>query len=117
MRASELLASVVVDSSGRRVGAVRDLRVAWDKPSGASGSTFRLVGLVVGDGPLAGIAHAWGFAEGRARGLLLLRAVTAPATRQAVLVPATRVVDWGPGELRITGTASNLPALTEVSAR
>lgn len=116
MRASELLASVVVDGAGRRVGAVRDVRLAWETRAGG-GSAFRVVELVAGDGPLAGIAHAWGFAEGRARGPWLLRLLTASATRRAVVVPADRVADWGPGEVRITGDTTDLAALGAAPAR
>ncbi|MDP9401641.1 MAG: hypothetical protein M3P39_12015 [Actinomycetota bacterium] len=107
MRASELLASQVVDASGHSLGPVRDLRVTHD------GDRIHVAGIVVCDAPLARAAHAWGFAEGRARGPWLLRALTARATARARFVPAHRVVDWGPGLVRIAGDANDLSPLTE----
>jgi hypothetical protein len=73
------------DRAGGRVGDVRDVRVAHERDG-----AFRVVGLVVGEGPLAEIAHAWGFAEGRASGPWLFRTLLDPASRQARLVPARR---------------------------
>ncbi len=105
MRASELLGSEVRDEAGRRLGPVRDIRV--------SRRGFRVVGLVVGGGPLAGIAHGWGYAEGRAQGPWLFEALTRGATRQARFIPAERVLDWGPGEVVVAGGADDLPALTK----
>lgn len=114
MRASELLGRVVIDGSGRRLGPVRDLRI-----SRAQGerTTFLVAGLVIGDGPVAALAHAWGYAEGRTQGPLLLRRLTARASREARFVATERVVDWGPGEIRITGSVDDLPRLSEEIAR
>jgi sporulation protein YlmC with PRC-barrel domain len=94
MRASELLASQVRDEAGTRLGPVRDVRV--------SRRDLRVVGIVVGDGPFAGMAHGWGFAEGRAQGPWVLRALTRRATARARFIPADAVVDWGPGEIVVT---------------
>ena len=105
MRASELLASQVVDSNGRPLGPVRDIRVERDG--------FRVVGLVVGKGAFARVAHGWGYAEGRAQGPALLSWLTRRATRRARFIPADRVVDWGPGTVRIGGDARELEPLTE----
>jgi sporulation protein YlmC with PRC-barrel domain len=105
MRASELLASSVVDSTGRRVGRVRDVRVIRDG--------FRVAGLVIGGGPFAGIAHSWGYAEGRAQGPPLLRALTRRATRSARFVPVDRVSDWGDGVVELDADVDELPLLTE----
>jgi sporulation protein YlmC with PRC-barrel domain len=91
MRISELLASEVVDESGRRVGRVCDVRLANDD--------FRVVGLVVGDGFLADAAVAWGFAEGRARGPWPLRKLTARAVQRITFVPFERVAHWGQGQV------------------
>jgi hypothetical protein len=106
VRVAELLASLVVDRNGRSLGPVRDVRV---------GADLTIVGLVIGGGFLAGLAHAWGFAERRAAGPWLLRALTAPATRAARFVPAELVADWGPGRVRLTATASELPSLGEIA--
>src|SRR5829696_3914302 len=93
MRASELLSSRVVDELGHDLGPVRDIRVARDD--------LRVLGLVVGTGPLAGAAHAWGYVEGHARGPWLLCALAAPARRRARFIPADRVRDWGPGLVKV----------------
>jgi sporulation protein YlmC with PRC-barrel domain len=103
MRASELLASEIVTTAGTRLGPVRDIRVSRDG--------LRLLGLVVGGGPFARLAHGWGYAEGRAQGPWLLQAITRRATRRARFVPIGRVVEWGPGQILITGEASDLPTL------
>ncbi len=105
MRASELLASEVVDASGRRLGPVRDIRVERDG--------FRVVGLVIGGGPFARVAHGWGYAEGRAHGPALVSSLTRRATRSARFIPSDRVVDWGPGTVRIGADAGDLEPLTE----
>ena len=105
MRASDLLASEVVTTAGRRVGPVRDIRVSREG--------FRLIGLVVGGGRFARLAHSWGYAEGRAQGPWLLQAITRGATRQARFVPLGRIVEWRRGEVVISGDGSDLPALTE----
>jgi sporulation protein YlmC with PRC-barrel domain len=109
MRASELLASVVVDEAGRSLGPVRDVRV--------DPRSRRIAGLVVDDGPLAAPAHAWGYAEGRAKGPAALRALLVGASSRARYVPAARVEDWGPGRVRIRGDRSGLPSLAEELAR
>ncbi len=105
MRASELLASQVVDATGRRLGPVRDVRLTK--------KGFRVVGLVIGRGPFAGIAHGWGYAEERAHGPALLSALTRRAIRNARFVPAERVIDWGPGVVTIDADARDLPPLQE----
>jgi hypothetical protein len=97
MRATELLATRVLDADGRDLGPVRDARVRR-----AEDGSLTVVGLVVGDGPFAHAAHAWGFAEGRAQGPWLLRALTARATRAARYVPADDVASWrAPIRLRV----------------
>jgi sporulation protein YlmC with PRC-barrel domain len=105
MRATELLASAVVDATGRRLGPVRDIRITRDG--------FRVVGVVVGHGPLAGVAHAWGYAEGRARGPGFLSAICRHAIRNARFVPAEDIVDWGPGVVTLRADARDLKPLSE----
>lgn len=107
MRASELLATAVVDADGRDLGPVHDIRV-----TGADDG-FAVAGLVVGGGGLlAWMAHAWGYAEGRAQGPVVLRALTAPAARRARFVPADRVVEWSP-RVRLDCRADDLRPLRE----
>ncbi len=36
------------------------------------------------------------------------------AIREARFVPADRVADWGPGEVRVTGPLDDIPRLAEV---
>jgi hypothetical protein len=108
VRVAELLASTVADRNGRSLGPVRDVRI---------GADLTIAGLVVGRGVIASLAHAWGYAERRAAGPWPLRALTASATRAARFVPAEVVVDWGPGRVRLSATASELPRLDEVQAR
>ena len=105
MRASELLGSEVLDAAGRSLGPVRDLRVTADG--------LEVVGIVVGGGRFAGIAHRWGYAEGRAAGPWPLRALTASAVERARFVASERVVSWGPGTLRLNVEADALPPLRE----
>ncbi len=105
MRTTELLAADVVDERGRRVGQVRDVRISL--PS------YELAGVAVADGWRARLAHRWGFAEGRTQGPWLFRALLRPAVRKTLFVPASRVTEWGPGVVRITGSAEDLPGLVE----
>lgn len=111
MRARQLLGSEALDGAGRRVGAVRDVRLVRT-PDGR----LRVTGLVVGGGFLAGPAHAWGFAEGRASGPWLLRKLLERAARQARFVPASAVRDWGPGTVRIASVAADLADLNKAEA-
>ncbi len=96
MRASELIGSPVHEG-GRFAGVVRDLRVDADR---AADGSFPVLGIVLGDaGARDAAAHAWGFAEGRARGPWLLRRIVGNGDSR--FVPADRVIDWGPERLRI----------------
>jgi hypothetical protein len=107
MRISDLLSATVVDAAGTSLGPVRDVRVTV--PRGTA-EAFPVAGIVVGGGPLA---HAWGFAEGRAHGPWLLRTLTARSTARARFVPADVVLDWGPGTVRLRAHAADLHSLTE----
>lgn len=103
MRASELLAGTVLDEAGRSLGPVRDVRL--------DAETYEVVGLVIGGGRLARMAHAWGYAEGRAVGPWPFRRLTQRASRRARLIPAEKVVEWGPRIVRIRGSMDDLPRL------
>jgi sporulation protein YlmC with PRC-barrel domain len=104
MRASELLNVPVIDETGATVGRVRDLRVA------RRGLTLRIAGLAVGGGRLA---NAWGYADERATGPWLLRALNVRGARATRFVPAGRILQWGPGVVRIRGRGDNLPPLLD----
>jgi hypothetical protein len=111
MRATDLLSCTVVDETGTAVGRVHDIRILRHGASDDAADAFLVVGLAVGGGLLA---HVWGFAEKRAVGPWLLRAITARGSRTARFVPAQRVTDWGPGCVRIRGRGDELPYLHEV---
>lgn len=115
MRISELLGSAVVDQYGQSCGQVHDVRISQGPVSRTEGSAqqsggFLVVGLVVGGGTLS---HAWGFAEGRARGPWLLRMMTTRGARRARFVAAQQVQNWGPGSVTVRGRAADLPRLTD----
>lgn len=109
MRATDLLSATVVDERGHSLGRVHDIRIA-PRQRGTHGG-FQVVGLAIGGGQLA---HAWGYAEHRATGPWLLRALTARSARRARFVPAERVADWGPEVVRIHGSGDTLPYLHDV---
>ncbi len=111
MRISELFSAHVVDEDGRDLGRVHDVRL---KPVGrGSKRTFEVSGLAVGpSGMLSRAAHAWGYAEDRAQAPLLLKALTRRAVRESRFIPADRVLDWHPPELRISGSGEELEPLS-----
>lgn len=111
MFATELLAAEVVDAEGVGLGPVRDVRLATE-----GSPRFRVVGIVVGGGRLAALAHAWGHAAGRAEGPALFRLSFRSARRQARFVPVADVASWGPGEVKLSVGAAELRPLTEVDA-
>lgn len=116
MRASELIGARVVDESGQRLGVVRDLRVAYTMRPAAE--SLPILGLVISEpGPIPAAAHAWGFAEGRARGPAPLRRILEPAAQRSVLVPVDRIRDWGPADVRVSGYYRDLTRLEEALAQ
>lgn len=110
MRASELLASRVVDAAGEDLGPIRDVRIRQD----AGG--LQITALVVGDGRFADLAHAAGVAEGRVQGPWLLARICRQAIRRARLIDAADVTDWGPGTVRVAVHADDLRPLNESRA-
>lgn len=108
MRASELLGSTVVDRSGGDVGVVRDVLVRRH-----GRGSFLVVGLAVASGRLAAVAHAWGFASGRASGPWLLRKLLEPASRRVRFVAVPDVADWGPHTVTLARDRDGLPHLRE----
>lgn len=112
MRISELLTATVVDETGRSVGRVRDVRITRQPTPAGEGEPppFRIAGLVLGGGRLA---HAWGFAEGRASGPWLFRVLTARAARKARFLPAEQVETWDPQGVTMRGRLEDLPLLAD----
>jgi hypothetical protein len=99
MRLSDLLGSAVVDADGRRVGTVRDVRLRL-----ASGD-MSITGIVIGDGPLAGMAHSWGYAECRACGPWPFEALTRRARIASAFVRAADIARWEPGQVALRAGA------------
>lgn len=89
MRASELLGRPVLGEDGRDLGIVHDVVVRLGNDGRVSVS-----GLVVAPATVrARLAHAWGYAQGRARGPAVLRSWVLAGTPSEV-VPAKRVSSW-----------------------
>jgi hypothetical protein len=105
MRLAELIGAPVMDASGRRVGAVRDLRIRREE----SGGEMVVTGIVIGDGPLAEQAHRWGFVEDRAHGPWLLRALTRRSRTAARVIAAEHVDEWTADQIRLRAGAASRP--------
>ncbi len=89
MRASELLGREVVDEGGRHVGIVHDVRVRI-----GDGGAVTLTGIVVAPGTVRSrLAHAWGYAQGRAHGPFLMRALVGTGMSDEE-IPTARVRSW-----------------------
>lgn len=115
MRASELFGRAVVDGRGHPVGRVRDLRIPHHDGPGTD--ALPLVGIVVGgSGRLAGLAHAWGFAEGRASGPAILRWLLRAEIRRARYVPVDAVTSWA-DPVRLAGRLEDYPLLSNEVGR
>ncbi|MDQ4054345.1 MAG: hypothetical protein M3237_16800 [Actinomycetota bacterium] len=92
MRASELLGRSVVEGA-EQIGIVHDVQLRLED----DGSLW-LTALVVGPpGMRIRIAHAWGYAQDRAGGPVLLRRWAMSGGR-ARAVPVSRVRSWDEGD-------------------
>jgi hypothetical protein len=105
MRLAELIGAPVIDASGGRVGTVRDLRIAREAP----GDEMIVTGIVIGDGPLAELAHGWGFVEDRARGPWLFSALARRARTAALTIAAEQVDEWAADRIRLSPGAVPRP--------
>jgi hypothetical protein len=92
---SDLLLAPVFDAAGRDLGQVLDVRLAERR------GTFEVVGVDVGRGLWARLAHAWGYAAGRASGPWILRAVSARALRHVVFIRAEDVASWSANRVQL----------------
>lgn len=110
MRASELLAGQVVDSTGTTLGPLRDLRVDVDPDDG----TVAVRWLVIGGRELA---HRFGYFDGRTRGPMLLDRLLRGSHDSAVAVPASAVASWGPGRVVLRGPGDVHAVPIEEAAR
>ena len=111
MRASELIGRTVLDRTGSPVGRVRDLRIPLADSRGQMPA--RVAGIVVGGfGARASLAHAWGFAEGRASAPAVLRRLFGAELGRARYVPADAVTGWN-GPVQLAGRMQDYPLLVE----
>lgn len=106
MKVSELLSRRVENADGTPLGIVHDLRVRI--PAGAvehDPETPDVVALVVGpDDRRCRLAYAWGYAQGRARGPAVLRALLAGQANRTHVVPVGDVDSWDlDGHIRLRG--------------
>lgn len=97
MRLSELIGRPVVDVDGNPAGRVHDVRVAVPE----DGDRWHVAGIVFGTRRLSAAAHAWGFADGRARAPSPLRRILRPAAQDARFAASEDVAAWGPAEVRL----------------
>lgn len=89
MRASELLGRRVLDEDGRPAGIVHDVLVRV-----GDGGSVTVSGIVVAPGTVRSrLAHAWGYAQGRAHGPFVMRALLRAGTSSEV-IPTAQVRAW-----------------------
>ena len=107
MRLSELLGAEVVDEHGHTVGKVHDIRLVQAGPQpGGVGPALRVEGLLVGRRALGA---RFGFDRGAVRGPWLLKAVFGSPGHDGRYVPWHRIRSIRGRQIRITGTADDLP--------
>jgi hypothetical protein len=107
MRLSELLGAEVVDEHGHTVGKVHDIRLVQAGPQpGGVGPALRVEGLLVGRRALGA---RFGFDRGAVRGPWLLKAVFGSLGHDGRYVPWHRIRSIRGRQIRITGTADDLP--------
>jgi hypothetical protein len=116
MRASELLGSEVVDTTGSPMGVVRDVLLDGDDdgrpPPGSE--HHPVAGLVVSrsSSTVSAWCHRWGLATDRVGGPLLLRLLGRSARRSTCFVPWQSVSSWGPG--KVVADRTHVRTLSEV---
>ena len=107
MRLSSILAARVVDTSGRSVGVVTDVRLVQDGPMlGTFGAALRVQGLIV-NRHLFG-AHM-GFDRTNVRGPWLVKLVMGRLQRDPRFVPWEQVRSIEPDLVRIEVPSGGLP--------
>jgi hypothetical protein len=104
--AGELLGSTVLDSSGRKVGHVDDVRIVQDGPAVPGfGAGLRVDGLVVGAG---GIAVRLGYVRHGVRGPALVGALARRLEQRGRRIDWDQVEAVEPGCVRLSVTADEL---------
>lgn len=106
MKVSELMSRRVENADGTPLGIVHDLRVRV--PADAAEHDPQppdVVALVVGpDDRRCRLAYAWGYAQGRARGPAVLRALLAGQAKRTRAIPVGDVDSWDlGGRIRLRG--------------
>jgi PRC-barrel domain len=108
MRLSELLGAEVVDQHGRPIGKVHDVRLEQAGPELQDfGPALRLEGLLVGRRALGA---RFGFGRGGVRGPWLLKVVFGSLGHDGRYVAWERIASIRNRQVRITGTADDLPS-------
>ena len=111
MRLSELLGTLVIDSSGAHTGRVHDVRLMQDGPvTSGFDAAVRAHGLIVGRG---GVAHRLGYGRGT-RGPWLLRAII-ERRHKPLFVPWSRVREIDHDRILISGSRDDLARAKPVS--
>lgn len=107
MRLSELLGAEVVDEHGHTVGKVHDVRLEQTEPEPhGAGSSLRVEGLIVGRRALGA---RFGFGRGGVKGPWLLKVVFGALGHGGRYLPWGRIRSIQARQIRITGTAGDLP--------
>jgi hypothetical protein len=107
MRLSELLGAEVADEHGRAVGKVHDVRLEQAGPQlEGFGPSLRVEGLIVGRRALGA---RFGFGRGGVRGPWLLTLVFGSLGHDGRYVAWDRIQSIEGGQIRLTGTAGDLP--------
>lgn len=109
MRMAELAGAALIDSTGREVAVVHDLRLVQDGPvhEGTARAAYRVRGLVVGHGTL-GLFLGYGGRE--VTGPALLSVPLGRLARRARFVDWTLVEEISPGRVRISCSYDELPS-------
>ena len=110
MRLSDLVHRPVVDSGGRSVGYVQDVRAVQDGPVlGSWGAAFRVEGLIV-------TRRRWtsvlGFDAGRERGPAAVARLVGMLLRRSHFVPWEDVVSWDGERIAIAVREEDLRPVT-----
>jgi len=112
MLISELLRSKVVDSDGRNLGSVNDVRLIQDGPLiGGFGAALRIDGLVVGAGT---ITVRLGYHRHRVAGPALLKSLLGGLERRARFVAWDQVDSWNDSTVRLRCKMSDVATVRDV---
>lgn len=103
MKATELLGAEVVDTRGRRLGKVHDVRLARTHPN----ERWHIETLVVGP---SAFAYRLGYAEEDVRGPCLLAALAARLNRRTHRIPWKHVLSFDRRRLTVRPSPTEDPS-------